>query len=83
MASNEKQTWGEQESYFGPALVLLVEKGYIFSPSGYVSITLHLSERKRVLQAGSLGLMVRYKDEREILHEMQHPDWQGGVKIDG
>jgi hypothetical protein len=46
------------------------------------SIRFHPSERKRVLPDGSLELMLTCRGERELLHEMQHPDWQGEVTID-
>lgn len=68
--------WGEQQSYFGPLLVPAVVAARA------ASIRFHASERKRVLPDGSLELMLRCRGERELLHEMQHPDWQGEVTID-
>ena len=57
----------------------------LFSPrvaARAASIRFHPSERKRVLPDGSLELMLRCKGERELLHEIQHPDWLGEVTID-
>lgn len=57
----------------------------VFSPrvaARAASITFHASERKRVLPDGSLELMLRCRGERELRHEVQHPDWQGEVTID-
>lgn len=56
----------------------------VFSPrvaDRAASVQFHPSERKRVLPDGSLELIVRCRGERELLHEMQHPDWQGEVEI--
>lgn len=50
----------------------------IFSPrvaDRAESVQFHPSERKRLLQDGSLELILYCRGERELLHEMQHPDW--------
>jgi len=58
----------------------------VFSPrvaARAASVQFHPSERKRVLPDGSLELIVRCRGERELLHEMQHPDWLGEVEVNG
>lgn len=67
---------GEQQSYFGLALVPAVVGARA------ASITFHPSERKRVLPDGSLELMLRCRGELELRWELSHPDWQGEVTID-
>jgi hypothetical protein len=47
------------------------------------SILFHPSELKTWLPDGSLQLTIRCRGSRELLHEMQHPDWAGEVEIDG
>lgn len=56
----------------------------IFSPrvaARAESIRFHQSERKRVLADGSLELIIRCRGERELLHELQHPDWMSEVEL--
>ncbi len=58
----------------------------VFSPrvaARAASVQFHPSERKRVLPDGSLELIVRCRGERELLHEIQHPDWLGEVETNG
>lgn len=45
------------------------------------SVQFHPSERKFRLSDGSLLVILRCRGERELLHEMQHPDWAGEVEI--
>lgn len=45
-----------------------------------VSVQFHPSERKTRLPDGSLLVILRCRGERELLHEMQHPDWVGEVE---
>lgn len=55
----------------------------IFSPrvaARAASVTFHPSEQKLVLPDGSLQVTLRCRGERELLHELQHPDWAGEVK---
>lgn len=47
------------------------------------SVQFHPSERKIALLDGSLQVTLCCRGEREFLHEMQHPDWQGEVTING
>lgn len=44
-------------------------------------VQFHPSERKMRLADGSLLVILRCRGHRELLHEMQHPDWQGEVTI--
>lgn len=46
------------------------------------SVQFHPSERKTRLPDGSLLVILRCRGERELLHEMQHPDWAGEVSIE-
>lgn len=46
------------------------------------SIKFHHSELKRVLPDGSLLVTLQCRGERELLHEVQHPDWAGEVLIE-
>ena len=46
------------------------------------SVQFHPSERKIQLPDGSLLVTLRCRGERELLHEMQHPDWQNEVTIE-
>lgn len=46
------------------------------------SVQFHSSEQKKRLSDGSLLLTLRCRGERELLHEMQHPDWAGEVRLD-
>ena len=58
---------------------------FVFSPrvaDRAKDIRFHPSERKTRLPDGSLLLTLRCRGERELLHEMQHPDWAGEVTID-
>lgn len=58
---------------------------FVFSPrvaDRAESVQFHPSERKMRLPDGSLLLILRCRGERELLHEMQHPDWAGEVKWD-
>lgn len=58
---------------------------FIFSPkaaSRAKDIRFHPSERKALLPDGSLLLILKCRGERELLHEMQHPDWAGEVQLD-
>jgi predicted DNA-binding transcriptional regulator YafY len=41
------------------------------------SVSFHPSERKILLPDGSLEVQLRCKGERELLHELSHPDWKG------
>lgn len=57
----------------------------VFSPKVAAraeSVSFHPSEKKKRLPDGSLEVRLRCKGERELLHEMQHPDWFGEVEID-
>jgi predicted DNA-binding transcriptional regulator YafY len=45
------------------------------------SVQFHPSERKTRSPDGSLLVILRCRGHRELLHEMQHPDWQGEVTI--
>ena len=45
------------------------------------SVFFHSSERKRRLPDGSLEVRLFCRGERELLHEMQHPDWAGEVRL--
>lgn len=57
----------------------------VFSPrvaARAASVQFHPSERKSRLPGGALQVTLRCRGERELLHEMQHPDWAGEVKID-
>ena len=45
------------------------------------SVQFHPSERKTRLPDGSLLVILRCRGERELLHEMQHPDWAGEVEL--
>ena len=47
------------------------------------SVQFHPSEKKQKLPDGSLLLILRCRGERELLHEMQHPDWIGEVEFVG
>ena len=47
------------------------------------TVFFHPTELKTVLPDGSLQVTLRCRGERELLHEMQHPDWAGEVEIDG
>ena len=47
------------------------------------SVQFHPSERKTRLPDGSVLVILRCRGHRELLHEMQHPDWVGEVKVDG
>lgn len=54
----------------------------IFSPKVAAraeSVSFHPSERKHRLSDGSLEVRLTCRGERELLHEMQHPDWAGEV----
>lgn len=56
----------------------------IFSPrvaARAQSVQFHPSERKILLADGSMELTLRCRGQRELLHEMQHPDWVGEVGI--
>jgi hypothetical protein len=56
----------------------------VFSPrvaARAASVQFHPSEQKRVLPDGSLEVTLRCRGERELLHEMQHPDWLDEVNI--
>ena len=46
------------------------------------SVSFHSSEKKERLTDGSLEVTLRCRGERELLHEMQHPDWAGEVRIE-
>jgi predicted DNA-binding transcriptional regulator YafY len=46
------------------------------------SVQFHPSERKTRLPDGSLLVILRCRGERELLHEMQHPDWAGEVVLE-
>jgi predicted DNA-binding transcriptional regulator YafY len=57
----------------------------VFSPrvaDRAASVQFHPSERKTRLPDGSLLVILRCRGERELLHEMQHPDWVGEVRLD-
>lgn len=57
----------------------------VFSPkvaARAASVQFHPSEQKIALPGGALQITLRCRGSRELLHEMQHPDWQGEVKID-
>ena len=57
---------------------------FVFSPrvaERAESVQFHPSERKMRLPDGSLLLILRCRGERELLHEMQHPDWAGEVQL--
>lgn len=57
----------------------------VFSPKvadRAASVSFHPSERKRVLDDGSLLLTLRCRGERELLHELSHADWHGEVRIE-
>lgn len=57
----------------------------IFSPRVAAragSVSFHPSERKIWLSDGSLHMTLRCRGERELLHEMQHPDWAGEVIVE-
>ena len=72
------ESWGV---YHGDALKTW---HIVFSPkvaARAASVQFHPSEQKTVLPDGSLLVMLRCRGERELLHEMQHPDWQGEVNI--
>lgn len=56
----------------------------IFSPrvaDRAASVQFHPSERKIRLPDGALLVTLRCRGERELLHEMQHPDWAGEMQI--
>lgn len=56
----------------------------IFSPkvaARAASVQFHPSEQKITLPDGSLEVTIRCRGERELLHEMQHPDWVGEVEM--
>ena len=56
----------------------------VFSPrvaDRAASVQFHPSERKTRLPDGSLLVILRCRGERELLHEMQHPDWAGEVRV--
>lgn len=56
----------------------------LFSPKvadRAASVQFHPSERKSRLPDGSLQVTLRCRGERELLHELQHADWAGEVKI--
>jgi predicted DNA-binding transcriptional regulator YafY len=64
----------------------LKTRRFVFSPKvadRAESVQFHPSEQKKRLPDGSLLLTLRCRGERELLHEMQHPDWAGEVKWDG
>lgn len=46
------------------------------------TVFFHPTERKIWLPDGSLQMTLRCRGERELLHEMQHPDWAGEVKAE-
>ncbi len=46
------------------------------------SVQFHPSERKTLLPDGSLLVTLRCGGERELLHELQHPDWAGEVVLE-
>lgn len=57
----------------------------VFSPrvaARAASVQFHPSEQKIPLPDGSLLVTLRCRGERELLHEVQHPDWLGEVRID-
>lgn len=45
------------------------------------TVFFHPTEQKIWLPDGSLEMTLRCKGERELLHEMEHPDWAGEVRI--
>ncbi len=45
------------------------------------TVFFHPTERKIWLPDGSLQVTLRCRGERELLHEMQHPDWLGETKV--
>ena len=45
------------------------------------TVFFHPTEQKTWLPDGSLQLTLRCRGERELLHEMQHPDWLGETKV--
>ena len=45
------------------------------------SVQFHPSERKTRLPDGSLLVILRCRGARELLHELQHPDWAGEVEL--
>lgn len=56
----------------------------VFSPKVAAraqTVEFHPSEIKRVLPDGCLELTVRCRGERELLHEIQHPDWADEVYV--
>lgn len=56
----------------------------VFSPrvaDRAASVRWHDSESKRRLTDGSLELTLCCRGQREMLHELQHPDWAGEVEI--
>ena len=56
----------------------------VFSPrvaERAASVQFHPNERKRRLMDGSLEVTLYCRGESELLHELQHPDWQGEVTI--
>lgn len=56
----------------------------MFSPrvaARAASVTFHPSEQKLVLPDGSLQVTLRCRGERELLHEVQQPDWAGEVEV--
>lgn len=56
----------------------------VFSPkvaARAASVQFHPSQLKRVLTDGSLEVTLRCRGERELLHEMQHPDWASEFRI--
>jgi predicted DNA-binding transcriptional regulator YafY len=63
----------------------LKTRRFIFSPrvaNRAKDIRFHPSEQKIMLPDGSLLLILRCRGERELLHELQHPDWAGEVQLD-
>lgn len=56
----------------------------VFSPKVAAraeSVQFHPSQQKKRLSDGSIEIMVRCRGQRELLHEIQHPDWAGQVSI--
>lgn len=56
----------------------------VFSPrvaARAQSVQFHPSEQKMLLPDGSLQVTLCCMGEREMMHEMQHPDWLGEVEI--
>ena len=45
------------------------------------SVQFHPSEKKTLLPDGSLLVILRCRGERELMWELQHPDWAGNVTI--